>query len=79
MHKIESDYAEVRLAEVYYMLAECRFRLGNKAQAVQLLNTVRKRYYPANSPSLYPTDGSTLTEQELLDDWGLEFVIRGIN
>ncbi|RYF48066.1 MAG: RagB/SusD family nutrient uptake outer membrane protein, partial [Cytophagaceae bacterium] len=59
------------------VLAECRFRLGNKAQAAQLLNTVRKRYYPTGSPSLYPTDGSTLTEQELLDEWGREFIAEG--
>jgi hypothetical protein len=52
-NKIESDFAEVRLAEVYYNLAECKFRAGDKAASAKLLNAVRKRNYPAGSPSLY--------------------------
>lgn len=75
--KIESDYAEIRLAEVYYSLAECKFRKGDIAGAAQLLNAVRKRNYPAGSTSLYPSDGSTLTEAELLDEWGREFLGEG--
>ncbi|GAB3307775.1 RagB/SusD family nutrient uptake outer membrane protein [Hymenobacter tenuis] len=77
VHKLESDYAEVRLAEIYYSLAECKFRAGDKARAAELLNTVRRRYFPAGSPSLYEASGSTLTEQELLDEWGREFVAEG--
>lgn len=76
-HKIESDYVEVRLAEIYYMLAECRFRAGDRAGAAVLLNAVRQRNYPAGSPSLYDAGGSTLTEQELLDEWGREFLGEG--
>lgn len=76
-HKIESDYAEVRLAEIYYMLAECRFRAGNPTAAAELLNTVRRRYYPAGSASLYGVGGAVLTEQELLDEWGREFIGEG--
>lgn len=76
-HKIESDYAEIRLAEVYYMLAECKFRANDKASAATLLNAVRKRNYPAGSASLYPAGGGTLTEQELLDEWGREFIGEG--
>jgi len=76
-HRIESDYAEVRLSEVYYALAECKFRAGDKAAASTLLNAVRKRYYPAGSSSLYDAGGSTLTEQELLDEWGREFLGEG--
>jgi hypothetical protein len=76
-NRIEADYAEVRLAEVYYMLAECKFRAGDRATAATLLNTVRRRNYPAGSASLYPTSGATLTEQELLDEWGREFVGEG--
>ncbi len=77
LHKIESDYAEIRLAEVYYALAECRFRKGDIAGAEKVLNLVRKRYYPVGSPSLYPEDGSKLTESELLDEWGREFLGEG--
>lgn len=76
-HKIESDFSVIRLAEVYYSLAECKFRSGDKAGAEKLLNIVRKRYYPTGSSSLYPEDGSRLTESELLDEWGREFLGEG--
>ena len=77
-NKIESDYAMLRLPEVIYYLAEIRFNQGNKAEAERLLNTVRRRNYPAGSPSLYPEDGSMLTKQELLDEWGREFLAEGL-
>lgn len=73
---IASAYAEIRLAEVYYSLAECKYRAGDKAGAATLLNEVRKRNYPAGSPSLYKTDGSQLTDNEMLDEWGREFLIE---
>ncbi|MDF7814886.1 RagB/SusD family nutrient uptake outer membrane protein [Hymenobacter sp. YC55] len=76
-NKIEADYAEIRLAEIVYMLAECKFRAGDRATAAQLLNTVRRRNYPTGSASLYPAGGATLTEQELLDEWGREFIGEG--
>ena len=62
---MESDYALIRLAEIYYSLAECKFRSGDQATAAKLLNTVRERYYPIGSESLYNEDGSEITEQEL--------------
>ena len=74
---MEADYVEIRLAEIYYSLAECKFREGDKAAASVLLNDVRKRYYATNSPSLYKTDGSQLTELELMDEWGREFLGEG--
>jgi hypothetical protein len=74
---IASAYAEIRLAEVYYSLAECKYRAGDKAGAATLLNAVRQRYYPAGSPSLYRADGSQLTDQEMLDEWGREFLVEG--
>ena len=76
-NSLQSDYVEIRLAEIYYSLAECKFRAGDKAGASVLLNTVRQRYYPAGSASLYEADGSELTEQELLDEWGREFMVEG--
>jgi hypothetical protein len=75
--KIEADFAVIRLPEVYYALAECKFRAGDKPAAATLLNKVRARYYPAGSPSLYKEDGSQITEQELLDEWGREFIGEG--
>ncbi|GAB3573508.1 hypothetical protein GCM10027578_34610 [Spirosoma luteolum] len=76
-NKISSAYAEVRLAEVYYSLAECKYRSGDKAGAAVLLNAVRARNYPTSSPSLYKPDGSQLTDQELIDEWGREFLVEG--
>lgn len=73
-NRITSAYAEIRLSEIYYSLAECKYRSGDKSGAAVLLNAVRKRNYPANSPSLYKSDGSQLTDQEMLDEWGREFL-----
>ncbi|MDE5712739.1 MAG: RagB/SusD family nutrient uptake outer membrane protein [Muribaculaceae bacterium] len=77
-HKIESDYAMIRLAEIYYYLAEIKFNQGKAGEAARLLNHVRRRYYPEGSPSLYPEDGSQLTRQEIIDEWGREFIGEGM-
>jgi hypothetical protein len=73
-NRITSAYAEIRLSEIYYTLAECKYRAGDKASAAILLNAVRQRNYPAGSPSLYKVDGSQLNDQEMLDEWGREFL-----
>lgn len=75
--KMESDYVILRLPEVYYMLAEVKFRKGDKGGAAKLLNAVRKRNYPEGSQSLYNEDGSQITEQEMVDEWGREFLCEG--
>jgi hypothetical protein len=76
-NKIASNYAEIRVAEIYYMLAECKYRANDKVGATTLLNAVRQRYYPAGSASLYKADGSSLNDQEMIDEWGREFVVEG--
>ncbi|ANH80846.1 hypothetical protein A8C56_07505 [Niabella ginsenosidivorans] len=73
-NRITSAYAEIRLSEIYYSLAECKYRAGDKAGAATLLNAVRARNYPAGSPSLYKAGGSQLNDQEMLDEWGREFL-----
>lgn len=73
-NRITSAYAEIRLSEVYYMLAECKYRAGDRGGAAQLLNAVRQRNYPTGSGSLYLPDGSQLNDQEMLDEWGREFI-----
>lgn len=73
-NRLTSAYAEVRLSEIYYTLAECKYRAGDKAGAAILLNAVRTRNYPAGSTSLYNPDGSQLNDQEMLDEWGREFL-----
>jgi len=80
--KREADYAEIRLAEIYYSLAECEFRKGGTgiSEAAKLLNTVRKRNYPSSTHAtyLYQPEGTTeLTADELLDEWGREFLAEG--
>lgn len=76
-NKISSAYAEIRLAEIYYSYAECKYRAEDRAGAAALLNAVRTRNYPAGSPSLYKADGSQLTDQEMLDEWAREFLVEG--
>lgn len=67
---------EIRLAEIYYALAECRYRAGAKAEAAVLLDAVRKRNFtdaawPANS---YVTNPAKLTDDEFVIELGREFL-----
>lgn len=77
---MESDFVEIRLPEIIYSLAECKFRAGEVNAAGELLNSVRKRNYPQEdwADVLYAPEGKVkLTEQELLDEWGREFFAEG--
>ncbi len=74
--QMESDYTEIRLPEIIYSLAECKLRAGEKEEAAELLNSVRRRNYPANELQqvLYAPEGdATLNMNEMLDEWGREF------
>lgn len=74
--QLEADYTEIRLAEVIYALAECKLRKGDTETAGKLLNSVRKRNYPAEkwSDNLYAPEGNArLDMQEMLAEWGREF------
>jgi hypothetical protein len=69
------DIPVLRLTEVYYMLAECKLRGGNAAEAATLINQVRSRYF---------TDGDTnsvtatnLDKYRMLDEWLIEFLGEG--
>ncbi|MDP4277828.1 MAG: RagB/SusD family nutrient uptake outer membrane protein, partial [Bacteroidota bacterium] len=77
----EADYAEIRLAEIYYSLAECKLREGKTLEAGNLLNKVRQRNYPAADypTTLYegtesPSGKVKLDMDEMLDEWGREFL-----
>lgn len=75
-HQLESDYTEIRLPEIIYSLAECKLRQGKPEEAGKLLNSVRKRNYPAADweDYLYEPEGrAKLDENEMLDEWGREF------
>lgn len=73
---MESDFTEIRLPEIIYSLAECKLRSGKKSEAGKLLNSVRRRNYPAENLNdvLYAPEGKiNLDEKEMLDEWGREF------
>ena len=75
-NQLESDYTEIRLPEVIYSLAECKLRAGDRNGAAKLLNSVRRRNYPAENLDdvLYSPEGNVrLDEKEMLDEWGREF------
>jgi len=67
---------EIRLAEIYYALAECKFRAGQVNDAAVLLDAVRKRNYPDDLwPSVsYAANPGVLTEDEFVDELGREFL-----
>lgn len=78
--QLQSDYVEIRLAEIVYSLAECKLRSGDASGAGKLLNSVRKRNYPADKwiDYAYVPDGTvTLDMAEMLDEWGREFISEG--
>lgn len=77
---LEADLTEIRLAEIYYSLAECKLRSGDVEGAGSLLNHVRKRNYPTayHEQYLYAPDGQAVLDmEEMLDEWGREFLIEG--
>ena len=77
---LESDYVEMRLPEVIYSEAESQLRLGNTEEAARLLNSVRKRNYPQSyrPQVLYaPAGNIQLDMNEMLDEWGREFLTEG--
>ena len=79
-HQMESDFTEIRLPEIIYSLAECKLRAGLKADAGKLLNSVRRRNYPADNIEnvLYDPEGKvSLDMDEMLDEWGREFFAEG--
>ncbi len=70
------DVPIIRLAEIYYMLAECEMRAGNTGTAANLINTVRKRYF-INGADPDPVTAANLDEYRMLDEWMIEFLGEG--
>ena len=66
----------VRLEEIYYMLAECKMRAGDKETAAKLINKVRKRAF-ANGNDPDPVTAANLDMWRMLDEWGVEFLCEG--
>ena len=75
------DEVEFRLAEVYYMLAECKLRAGDANAAKDLVNQVRKRYFKASDWTTVqnePGPGFDAFDLDwMLNEWGKEFLCEG--
>ncbi|GEM63783.1 hypothetical protein SF1_17650 [Sphingobacterium faecium NBRC 15299] len=71
-----ADMPVIRLAEIYYMLAECEFRIGDKSKAVTLINEVRKRNFKDNI-DLNPVTMANIDKYRFLDEWSIEFLGEG--
>lgn len=70
------DVPVIRMAEIYYMLAECKWRQGDKAGAAQLINKVRSRYF-TDGVDPDPCTADNLDEYRFLDEWEMEFLGEG--
>ena len=74
--RFNPDCPVIRLAEVYYTLAECKFRLGDAQGAADLINTIRKRNFEGgNDPD--PVTVANLDKYRFLDEWLQEFIREG--
>ena len=75
------DEVEFRLAEVVYMLAECKMRTGDSNGAKELVNSVRQRYFSDSDWTVVkdqPGPGFTEFDMDwMLSQWGLEFLSEG--
>ena len=70
-----ADNPAIRLAEIYYMLAECKMRAGDAGGAATLINEVRKRNFTGADPD--PVTAANLDDYRMLDEWGVEFLGEG--
>lgn len=69
----DADEVEFRLAEVYYMIAECEMRKGG--DAAQWVDQVRWRYFDG---AIQEVTGFTVNTPEwMLSEWGKEFLCEG--
>ena len=67
------DYPVIRFAEIYYMLAECKYRSGYKKEAANLFNEVRKRNFE-NKADPDPVTETNIDKYRILDEWMVEFL-----
>jgi hypothetical protein len=69
------DIPVIRLTEIQYMLAECKYHSGDKAAAAALINEVRARYFTDADPN--PVTAGNLDKYRLADEWLIEFLGEG--
>ena len=72
----DPDVPIIRLAEIYYMLAECKMRAGDNQGATDLINEVRKRYFENGNDS-DPVTAANLDKYRMLKEWMQEFLAEG--
>lgn len=70
------DCPVIRLSEIYYMLAECELRAGDKRTAAGLINQVRGRNFEGGADP-NPVTADNLDEYRMLDEWMIEFLGEG--
>ena len=70
------DCPVIRLSEIYYMLAECELRAGDKMTAAGLINQVRGRNFEGGADP-NPVTADNLDEYRMLDEWMIEFLGEG--
>lgn len=72
----DPDIPVIRLAEIYYMLAECKMRAGDKQGAADIINNIRKRYFVGGIDT-NPVTAANLDKYRMLDEWQQEFLGEG--
>lgn len=74
--RFNPDCPFIRLTEIYYTLAECKMRLGDKQGAADLINSIRKRnFLDGNDPD--PVTAANLDKYRMLKEWLMEFLREG--
>ena len=75
------DEVEIRFAEVYFMLAECKMRAGDLSGGKDLVNRIRQRYFSSSdwtSAKDDPGHGFTAFDLDwMLNQWGQEYLCEG--
>ncbi len=71
-----NNATEIRLAEIYYALAESKYRAGDKATAAELMDVVRKRNFPEDkwTANSFAQNLHKLTDDEFVIELGREFI-----
>jgi hypothetical protein len=73
--RFNPDIPVIRLTEIQYMLAECKYHSGDKTAAANLINEVRARYFVGEDPN--PVTAANLDKYRLADEWMIEFLGEG--
>jgi hypothetical protein len=73
----EGDDPVIRLEEVYYTLAECKFREGDIQGCVDLINDVRERAFATTDREAEKLTTTGFDKYALLREWGCEFIGEG--